>query len=76
MAKKPIGEPAVTVELPLFEALTEKSNGWEIVNAALATPLGLELVLNAAALTVTLLAKLKAPEYSVDDVVGALPSVV
>ena len=34
------------------------------------------MFMNAAALTVALLAKLKAPEYSVDDVVGALPSVV
>ena len=34
------------------------------------------MVLNATALTVALLAKLKAPEYRVDDAVGVLPSVV
>ena len=35
----PAGEPATTDLLPVL--LTEKSNDWAIVNAALATPLGL-----------------------------------
>jgi hypothetical protein len=49
---------------------------WLIVNDALATPLGLYPLMNAAAFTVALVPKVNAPEYRVEDAVGLLPSVV
>ena len=41
LAKNPMDDPAVTEELPLFVTASEKSKGCVMINAALATPLGL-----------------------------------
>jgi hypothetical protein len=52
-------DPAITDLFPVL--LREKSNGIATVNEALATPLGLYPLMNAAALTVALLASVIAP---------------
>jgi hypothetical protein len=54
-----VEEPAVTDLFPVL--LREKSNGCATVNEALATPLGLYPLMNAAAFTVALLARIIAP---------------
>ena len=52
-------EPAMTELFP--ELAREKLKGWVTINEALASPLGLDPLLNALAFTVALLVKLIAP---------------
>ena len=67
-------EPAVTELFP--ELLREKSKEVSFVNQALACELGVILLLNASAFTSVVAVRPKGAVYSLEDCVGAVPSVV
>jgi hypothetical protein len=67
-------EPAVTDLFP--ELLREKSSEASFVNQALACELGVIPLLNAWAFTREVVVRAKGAEYTLEDCVGVVPSVV
>ena len=67
-------EPAITDRFP--ELLREKSNPGSTVSQALATELGVQLLLNAFAFTMAVFVTVNGAAYMGEDCVGSVPSVV